>query len=370
MSSRPTENFAEIMRFVRFITSCVGVDVYDKNFRFNKITAVVVTFIFIYITCTIITMINENNWMFTVQAIVMGGSAIQGCNKLIVGISSPRKVYEVNHHVFEIYAEYEQQPDPRFAEALLQSCHRLRRALLIVGISYLVGVTGMVFTPLVATKLTGKLNLAMHFHLPGVDVNTEVGAWITQGAHVICLIIGGLGLYAGDLAIVVHLLQSFVFADVLRLKVDIFNRYVEDPEDNQSESYIVKVLVDIAQFHQIYLKFIVHCNELFYSIVSVQIATAALCIVITLFVLVTSEWPGGYCFVIVLIPNLYIYCILGTLLEVCNDNIMYEVYNISFYNLNVRQQRLVWFMLCKSQRSEVIVLLGVMPLAVSTALKV
>lgn len=49
---------------------------------------------------------------------------------------------------------------------------------------------------------------------------------------------------------------------------------------------------------------------------------------------------------------------------------MYEMYNISFYNLNISQQRVVLFMLAKSQIPEMIRLLGVMPLAVNTALLV
>lgn len=242
------------MRFVRFLNRSVGVDIYDKNYRFNKITAVVVVAIFIYISCTLSTLIIKRDWMFTVQAVVMSGSVIQGCNKLVVGIINARNMYVLNTHVFEIYAEYEQHPDPRFTEFLLKTCHRVRRALLAVGISYFFGVSGMVITPIIVTKLTGELNLAMHFHLPGVDVDTEVGAWVTQGVHVSSVMIGGIGLYAGDLAIVVHLLQSFVFADVLRLKIDIFNEYVENAEDNQSESQEVKMLIDIVQFHQIYLK--------------------------------------------------------------------------------------------------------------------
>ncbi|KAL7728183.1 hypothetical protein ACLKA6_005603 [Drosophila palustris] len=298
----------------------------------------------------------------------MSGSVIQGCNKLIVGVLNARKIYKLNRLVFAIYEEYELQPDHRFSEILLQSCHRLRRTLLWVGIGYLIGITGMVVTPLVATKLTGKVNFIMHFaHIPIVDEETKTGVWITQGVQIATLILGGVGLYAGDLVIVVHLLQSYVFADVLRLKIDMFNKYVEDPEGEQLESHAVAMLIDIAKFHQIYLKFITQCNKVFYSIVSVQVFTSAVCIVLTEFVLLTTQWPGGNCFIIVLIPNMYIYCILGSLLENCNDNIMYEVYNISFYNLNVRQQRLVLFMLCKSQTSELILLLGVMPLTVGTA---
>lgn len=53
-----------------------------------------------------------------------------------------------------------------------------------------------------------------------------------------------------------------------------------------------------------------------------------------------------------------------------NDDVMYEIYNISFYNLKISQQRIVLFMLAKSQRPYMIRLLGVMPLAVNTALLV
>lgn len=53
-----------------------------------------------------------------------------------------------------------------------------------------------------------------------------------------------------------------------------------------------------------------------------------------------------------------------------NDDVMYEIYNISFYNLKISQQRTVLFMLAKSQRPYMIRLLGVMPLAVNTALLV
>lgn len=53
-----------------------------------------------------------------------------------------------------------------------------------------------------------------------------------------------------------------------------------------------------------------------------------------------------------------------------NDDIMYEIYNIYFYNLKISQQRIVLFMLAKSQRPYMIRLLGVMPLAVNTALLV
>ncbi|XP_017873737.1 PREDICTED: odorant receptor 67d-like [Drosophila arizonae] len=109
---------------------------------------------------------------------------------------------------------------------------------------------------------------------------------------------------------------------------------------------------------------------MFSVMVSVQVTTSAVCIVITVFSLLTSDWIGGYCYFCVLVPNMYLYCILGTMLENCSEKFMYEMYNISFYNLNPSQQRFVLFMLARSQQPGAILLLGVMPLSVSSALQV
>lgn len=64
-------------------------------------------------------------------------------------------------------------------------------------------------------------------------------------------------------------------------------------------------------------RFIAKCNDMFFILVSVQVASSALCIVITIFALLTSEWLGGYCYLCILVSNLYLYCVLGTMLESC-----------------------------------------------------
>ncbi|XP_064553359.1 putative odorant receptor 83c [Drosophila montana] len=372
MSSRPSEIFRDIMRFVRLISGCIGVDAYDPSYRFNSITAVTTGFIVMYLTFTIVTVVKEfkENWMFLIQACAMSGSVMQGTNKLCVGVFSARTVSELYLQLEKIYADFEKEPDPRYQKVLLRNCNKLRRVLFLVGLSYVIGVCGMILTTVVASYITGQTYLSMHFHLPGIDVHTKLGGWLTLGVHSVCVVIGGLGMYAGDMVIIVYLLQSFVYADILKLKVDTLNTHVKLIQNDKLHRQTSQMLVGIAKWHQIYSTFIAQCNEMFYILVSVQIASSALCIVLTIFALLTSEWVGGYCYICIIIPNLYLYCILGTMLENCNDNIMYEMYNISFYDLSVEQQRFVLFMLVKSQRPGVIRLLGVMPLSVSSALQI
>ncbi|KAH8388370.1 hypothetical protein KR093_005140 [Drosophila rubida] len=369
MSLKPSESFMDIMRFVCFINRCVGADIYQKNYRMNIFTVMSMFVILIYSGFTISTLISESNWIFSLRVMVMTGQLIQGTNKMFVIVTNTKALYELNQSVFVIYKKYEDHPDPRFATDLLTSCRRLNRALIVVGISYVVAISGMIILPLTFNMMTGDRQLIMQFHVPGIDVKTETGLWLTQMSHSFVLIVGAIGMFAGDMVIIVHLLQTYIFSDVLRLKIDGFNKFVDKPGE-QPDSEIQELLVDMIEFHQEYIRFLSRCNKLLNSIVSTQVITAAACFVLTLFVLLTTNWPGGYAYAIALIPNLYIYCILGTLLGNCNDDIMYEVYNISFYNLKARHQREVLFMLGKTQRTDMIQLVGIVPLAVSTALQI
>nr|AYD60396.1 odorant receptor 83c2 [Drosophila mojavensis] len=372
MSTRASDNFNEIMRFVRFITSCVGFDVYDPNFHFSAVTITVVALISMYFIFTILTIAKEfhGNWMFMIQASAMSGSVVQACAKIYMGVSSVETVSKLYVQLNQNYTHFEKEEDARYSMALLRSCHKLRRFLVLVGISYMVGALGMIIVAVLASILTGKLYLIMHFHLPGIDVNTEWGAWATQALHCVCIILGGLGLYTGDMIIIVYLMQSFVYADILQLKVDHLNALSENQDSTEKQFEASAQLINIAKWHQTYTRFIDQCNDMFSVLVSVQVTTSAVCIVITIFSLLTSDWIGGYCYFCVLVPNMYLYCILGTILENCSEKFMYELYNISFYNLNPSQQRFVLFMLAKSQQPGAILLLGVMPLSVSSALQV
>nr|AYD60447.1 odorant receptor 83c2 [Drosophila navojoa] len=372
MSTKPSEYFNEIMRFVRFITSCVGFDVYDPNFHFNAITITVVVLISMYFIFTISTIAKEfhGNWMFMIQASAMSGSVVQACAKIYMGVSSAPTVSKLYIQMQHNYTHFEKEEDERYSMVLMRSCQKLRRFLTVVGVSYVVGPLGMILAAVLGSIITGKLYLIMHFHLPGIDLNTEWGAWATQGLHGTCIILGGLGLYTGDMIIIVYLMQSFVYADILQLKVDRLNVLSNKQENAERHLEASAQLIDIAKWHQTYTRFIDQCNDMFSVLVSVQVTTSAVCIVITIFSLLTSDWLGGYCYFCVLVPNMYLYCILGTILENCSEKFMYELYNISFYNLNPSQQRFVLFMLAKSQQPGAILLLGVMPLSVSSALQV
>lgn len=254
MSLRSSEYFESIMRFVRFITSCVGANAYDPNYRINHVTVLPVFIIITYAIFTFLTVLKEANWMFSLQAISMAGSVVQGINKMAVGISSHREIYELNRSISQIYEEYESNDDIRFSEVLLKSCDRLKRVLQVVGMCYLFGCFGMFLTTLIAGKVTGNAYLFMHYHVPGIDVETETGHWITQVTHACSILMGGIGMYAGDMVIIVHLLQCYLFADILHLKVDNFNKLVEASDEGESaQREISKLLTDIAKWHQTYL---------------------------------------------------------------------------------------------------------------------
>nr|XP_036216141.1 odorant receptor 67d-like [Bactrocera oleae] len=90
----------------------------------------------------------------------------------------------------------------------------------------------------------------------------------------------------------------------------------------------------------------------------------------TLLIIMLKDWPGAYSYLLVCFLWLYMYCILGTRIEICNDQFCTGVYDINWYALDVHNQNTIRLMLMQSQAPRNITIAGVEPLSVSTALKI
>lgn len=96
----------------------------------------------------------------------------------------------------------------------------------------------------------------------------------------------------------------------------------------------IEIILYLLYFY-LYRRFIAQCNDLFYSIVSTQVASSVVCILLTTFVLIRGNWPGGYCYIFILYPNMYVYCILGTMLENCVSNLSVFLICILFAHVSL-----------------------------------
>ncbi|XP_039957290.1 odorant receptor 67d-like [Bactrocera tryoni] len=363
---RPTESFGKIIKFFHLISSLVGADVADENYRVNIITITLIICIVAYFifTGTTVASVFSENWTYLLEASCMVGSVLQGITKLISAFAFAKEICGIRIELENLYREYEMKGDD-YAEALNKSCERVWQVIKMVGQVYFVAGGGIILITVVLIFASNEKVFLMHFMIPGIDVDTQVGYLMTLTLHTMCFLFGAFGLFAGDLFFLLFLGQPMLFLDLLVLKVKSLN---EAAAENSSTAE--RLLIEIIEWHQYYTDYNLRCNRIFYYINSMQIVTSGISIICTLYIILLGDWPGAYLYILVAFGGLYLYCIMGTKIQTCNTAFCEELWNINFYDLEVKNQKMIIPILMKAQNPCEIKVGGFLPLSVQTALKI
>ncbi|XP_015043125.2 uncharacterized protein Or67d isoform X1 [Drosophila pseudoobscura] len=112
-------------------------------------------------------------------------------------------------------------------------------------------------------------------------------------------------------------------------------------------------------------------TERIYRIVLfVQLSTNCVSILCTISCIFIGAWPAAPIYLVYSFIVMYSFCGLGTIVETSNEDFSKEIYaNCLWYELPVKEQRLVILMLAKSQHEISLTAADVMPLSMSTALQ-
>ncbi|XP_036317816.1 putative odorant receptor 83c, partial [Rhagoletis pomonella] len=250
-------------------------------------------------------------------------------------------------------------------KALQECCERVWQVIKMVGNIYAATAVGILLLTAILVIVTEKQVYVMHFFIPGLDVGTQFGYLATMAVHTVVFLAGIFGLFAGDLFFLIYLGQPELFRDFLVLKVKALNEAAAEKSKTAE-----KLLVDIIEWHQYYTDYNERCNYVFYYIITMQIVTSGISIICTLYILLLGDWPGAYLYILVAFCGLYLYCIIGTKIETCNHAFYEELYNINWYDLEVKNQKMIIFILMRSQNPSEIKIGGVLPLSVQTALSI
>nr|QKN21491.1 odorant receptor [Zeugodacus tau] len=363
---RPTDSFAKLIKMVRLISSLVGADVSDVNYRVNIITVILILCIVIYFifTATTVASVFSEDWTVLLEASCMLGSGLQGCTKLISGIFRTKDVSAMRLELEEIYRTYESKGQS-YCKVLNESCDRVRQVIKMVGHIYASNTAGIILLTTVLMLTSDRKIYIMQFFIPGIDADTNFGYLLTTAVHMVVFLAGSFGLFGGDLFFLIYLGQPELFRDILILKVEELNVAAAQKDDN-TES----LLINIIEWHQYYMDFNNRCNDIFYYIITMQILTSGISIICTMYIILMGDWPGAYLYILVALCGLYLYCIIGTRIQTSSETFFEELYNINWYELDIKKQKMMILILMKSQNPSEIKIAGVLPLSVETALQI
>ncbi|XP_011295319.2 odorant receptor 67d-like [Musca domestica] len=212
----------------------------------------------------------------------------------------------------------------------------------------------------------------MQFLLPGIDPNTAYGYLMMNCMHCICILFGSFGNFAADLCFFTIVSHVPLFKDLLRCKCQDLNDILEEGKDVEQEGIgdCQILLKDIFQWHQKYMIYITTVKDNYFWVLIIEMGTVALSLASTLFCLILGTWPGGLTYLAYCLMMLYIYCGLGTLVEVTNDGFIDSGYtDVIWYKLPMVERKMIQMMVMMAQNTGGLTIGSVVPLTMNTGLQ-
>ncbi|XP_073838671.1 odorant receptor 67d-like isoform X2 [Musca autumnalis] len=312
------QRYEILMRLIRICAKICGADVFDFNYRRNILTYIVFTCIYLYFACTIYTVyVNlyiEGEWTQMLKTVVMISSGLQGYCKLLNSIDHREQWRYLSDELYDIYKEYRDQGSEYLA-CLHKSMDTVDKSKKFLALAYLMATGSLTVMVLIYRFAFHQNIFVLQFQMPYIDAKTEQGYLITNIIHFTCMAFGAFGNYAADLFFFMSVSHAPLFKDILKCKFHDLNDIIEGRNEENSKNYHILVK-DIFLWHQKYMRFLTTIKQTFFWMIVVQMFTVAFSIVISMFCLILGSWPGGhsylgYCFV-----TMYLYCGLGTVVEV------------------------------------------------------
>uniref|UniRef100_A0A1I8MCH6 Odorant receptor n=1 Tax=Musca domestica TaxID=7370 RepID=A0A1I8MCH6_MUSDO len=372
MTVSVVDEYEGIVRLIKLCSGVCGANVFVANYKVNVLTRIVVTFINLYFIFTGYTLyINifiEKDWTHMLQVICFFGSALQGYCKLLNAIWNKDHLRYLVDDLREVYAEYAPKHD-EYRDCLQKSINTAVKCIKLMAFFHVAITVGLIGVVPFFRFVFNERIFVMQFQLPGVDGDTEYGYLIMNCMHSICIIFGAFGNFAADLCFFTFVSHFPLFKGILSCKFHDLNDVLEGSDDAK-KAECKEMLKDIFRWHQKYMRYITTVKDNYFWVLLVEMATIALSISSTLFCLLLGTWPGGqtylsYCFIM-----LYIYCGLGTVVEVTNDSFTDLCYTqVIWYKLPAAERKMLLMMLMMAQKTGGLTIGAVIPLTVNTGLQ-
>ncbi|XP_075163833.1 odorant receptor 67d-like isoform X2 [Haematobia irritans] len=289
----------------------------------------------------------QNDWTIIVQVLCLGGGTLlQGSVGLANFLNQQINTRFLLNETYSLYEQYE----------AISSDFRVYLNKGIRLLSYLMKVCAFINAMLVV----------------GMASFTFLYNYIYGTNHLIVQGVGGFGLYAVDMGFLTPISQIVTFKGIMRCKFHNLNEILdEEDDDNGRHKTSLDVLKDIIKFHQKYLIFLQTSQFTFYWVILVKISTYALGIVCTMFCIMVGAWPSGYVYLLYCFVMMYVYCGMGTMVEIANDEFIEACYNdVNWYKMSISEKKMLLIMMIMTQNTGGLTIGSVMPLSMNTGLQV
>ncbi|KAH8419238.1 hypothetical protein KR222_011832, partial [Zaprionus bogoriensis] len=366
----PSLRYQELMERTNYCWRMLGFELLVPRLKFNYRTWTLLTAVVSYTIFGIYWMSEQakQSWTECLKASIMMGGMLSGSAELLTIILNQPAIRDIMHSTRSIFGDYEQR-GADYCEALNQGINRLVAIMRLIRNGYMVSYTVMCSAPLIYLWYDGTRVTITQYELPGIPLENNVGFVITYLVQVLSMVLAGIGFYAGDMMGCLALMQILTFADILQLK----SRDLNATLDRGKSIAAVRVhaqLVDFIKWHQLFTTYCHDVERIYQILFSGQVVSSAISILSTFCVILTEFHLISVIYFMVSAYSMSVYCVVGTKIEHAYDQVYDSICNVSWQELSAPQRKLFGLTLKEAQNAKPIIMLGILPLSVRTALQI
>ncbi|EDS27261.1 Odorant receptor 94b [Culex quinquefasciatus] len=330
----PLDFYNHVLVMPNHVASITGLDVLRTDYKkssFNFIGLILVILLFFYVTFfTVYEMRHQVEDL--IYCLVTIGICLQVVMKIYTHLYYRDDLLWIQEYTKELFQE---ETAAHNAECNSQSCPT----------GYGSCSCTMLTVPIVFTLLSGHKTLTFGFWLPFIDRFSWHG-WILnmvmQIVMSIVIVSEDIGL---DIIYFMTVMCSVMQIDLLKVKLQNVNAKME-----KGETDITEELNDIFKRHYEHMEFVRIVEKVYRSYFFVLFSTLGASLVLVLYAIVTLSWIAGYGSGVFITYQLFVFCLLPTLLGTKKEELQREIYDISWYTWTIPNQKVLRFMLEAAQQ--------------------
>ncbi|XP_065091494.1 uncharacterized protein LOC135712467 [Ochlerotatus camptorhynchus] len=313
------DKFMLYTKYVRGLCSVIGLDVLNPDFKRGFRTYFTFFLMGLYVVLSINSLLAAEDSTEVLKALSFGGFFLQCLLKLIFTMANQNQ-YHVNHSNLKetIYLKYLEGTD-RQKHVILKNVSQL--LLLVKGTSLLYCSSILLFSIYPAYMYFIEEVKVPIFPLlvPGIDIYSAYGYGFTNMIHMILAVYGLFGALSSDTGFMMFIFHIVTHTDLLNINFNSFAANLCSLEEKyRTKDYASFCRVEMRKLyvnHKAVIDFLTSLQMCYESICVVQVVSCVITISLNLLLALMSDWYATYGFLIASLFQLFIYAVLGTLIQ-------------------------------------------------------
>ncbi|XP_055522547.1 odorant receptor 67d-like [Wyeomyia smithii] len=356
-----SQELERIIHWQQRILRLTGVNFFDDDFKINFRTLITTVMAICFTTVHITDMyiFRDDIFNFTFVLITLCYTCI-GWIRLINGLKDSKPISSLVVTAVETHRNA--STGQRVQNILNSFVKLLKQAVVTYSVMFLGGCIMSAMLPIIVYLWSGEAILPFGIILPFVDSASQTGYIYNYIYQVLCIMYFPPQIATSQNMYFMLVFNICIEYELLMLKLAELDQMISNNSESNLNELIHDKLVEIVRCHQRINEFVSRFEELYSHQIFMEISCDALQIIVTLFVLHIEPWVPGYFVIVVATFQLFLYCLLGTLIDIKTDVLSECIYNVSWHKLPKKEQNIVQIMLQVSQSPRQLTYGGLVPL--------